>query len=342
MTAMRIALVGPVATTVPAAKSGSVELVTQLLCDGLVARGHEVTLFAVSGSSTTARLQATFERGYVDDPHALWPWEMAELLNVAAACEQHTAFDVIHYQGAYFPMSVAFSRLSPVPIVQTLHQEPHPSQLQLLQRYPDAHYVAVSHHQAKALTGLHDVTIIPHGLDIASFPFGQAPDDYLVFLGRFVAGKGALEAIEIARRAGVRLLMAAAANDYYRQHLAAHVDGEQIQYLGELDFAAKTKFLAGGRAMIYPVQAPEPFGLVLIEAMACGTPVAALRCGAVTELVDEGITGHVFDSFDELVQGLPRVFELDRTQVRARAQERFDAAHMVEAHELLYRRLVRR
>jgi glycosyltransferase involved in cell wall biosynthesis len=342
MTALRIALVGPVATTVPAAKSGSVELVTQILCDGLVARGHEVTLFAASGSNTTARLHATFERGYVDDPHALWPWEMAELFNVAAACEQHTAVDVIHYQGAYFPMSVAFSRLLSVPIVQTLHHQPPPSQLPLLQRYPDAHYIAVSHHQAGALTGLRDVSIIPHGLDIASFPTGKVPGDYVMFLGRFVPGKGALEAIEIARRCGVRLLMAAAENDYYRQHLAVHVDGEQIQYLGELDFAAKTKLLAGASALIYPVQAPEPFGLVLIEAMACGTPVAALRCGAVPELVDEGITGHVFDSLDALVHGLPQVFELDRTQVRARAEERFDASHMVVAHELLYRRLVRR
>ena len=341
-TPLRVALVGPVATTIPAAKSGSVEQITQVLCDGLTARGHHVTLFGVAGSCTGAQLHATFERGYVDDAHSMWPWEMGELLNVAAACERHAAFDVIHYQGAYFPMSLAFSRLVPVPIVQTLHHQPHPSQLRLLQRYPEAHYVAISRYQAEALPGLRELTIIPHGLDIARFPFGTAPDDYIAFLGRFVPGKGALEAIEIARRAGVRLLMAAAETDYYRQHIAPHIDGERIQYLGELDFAAKAKLLAGARALIYPIQTPEPFGLVLAEAMACGTPVAALRCGAVAELVEDGLSGHTFESLDALVGGLPQVFALDRSRVRAHAKQCFDATRMVEAHEALYRRLTTR
>lgn len=339
---LRIALVGPVATTVPAAKSGSVEQITQLLCDGLVARGHQVTLFGVAGSRTDASLHATFERGYVDDPHGMWPWEMGELLNVAAAAERHAAFDVIHYQGAYFPMSLAFSRLVSVPTVQTLHHQPHPSQLRLLQHYPEAHYVAISQHQAQALTGLRDVSIIPHGLEIARFPFGEAPEDYVVFLGRFIPGKGALEAIELARRAGVRLRMAAAETNYYREHIAPHVDGEQTQYLGELDFAAKTQLLANASALIYPVQVPEPFGLVLVEAMACGTPVAALRCGAVAELVEDGLSGMTFDNPDSLVGGLPRVFALDRARVRAHAQRHFDAVRMVEAHEVLYQRLVKR
>lgn len=339
---LRVALVGPVATTVPAAKSGSVEQITQLLCDGLVARGHQVTLFGVAGSRTAGGLHATFERGYVDEPHGMWPWEMGELLNVAAAVERHAAFDVIHYQGAYFPMSLAFSRLVSVPIVQTLHHQPPPSQLRLLQHYPEAHYVAISQHQAQALDGLRDVSIIPHGLDTERFPFGEQPDDYAVFLGRFTPGKGALEAIDIARRASVRLLMAAAETDYYREHIAAHVDGAQVQYLGELDFAAKTELLARARALIYPVQAPEPFGLVLVEAMACGTPVAALRCGAVPELIEPGISGQIFETTDALVQGLRNVYALDRARVRAHAQQHFDANTMVKAHEALYERLVKR
>ena len=339
---LRIALVGPVATTVPASKSGSVELITQLLCDGLVARGHRVTLFGVAGSHTSARLHATFERGYVDDPNSMGPWEMGELLNVAAACERHASFDVIHYQGAYFPMSLAFSRLVAVPIVQTLHHQTYPSELRLLQHYPEAHYIALSRHQAEALGGLRDVSVIPHGLDTASFPFGDAPGDYVAFLGRFIPGKGPLEAIDIARRAGVRLLMAAAETDYYRQHVAQHVDGEQIQYLGELDIVSKTKLLAAARALIYPAQTAEPFGLVLIEAMACGAPVAALRCGAVAELVEDGLSGYIFESTDALVRGLGDVFALDRGRVRAHAQRNFDASRMVEAHERLYRRLVAR
>lgn len=338
---LRLAVVGPVATTIPARKSGSVELITQLLCDGLTARGHEVTLFGVAGSHTRAQLHATFERGYVDEPQSMWPWEMGELINVAAACERHAAFDLIHYQGAYFPMSVAFSRLVSVPIVQTVHHQPHPSQLRLLQHYAGAHYVAISHHQAAALHGLHDVEVIPHGLDIQSFPFGAQPDDYLVFLGRFTRGKGALEAIAVAQRAGRPLLMAAAENDYYREHIAPHVDGQQIQYLGELDSIAKTALLAGARALIYPVQEPEPFGLVLVEAMACGTPVAALRAGAVQELIAQGVSGCIFDTLDALVAGLPQVYALDRRLVRAHAQQRFDVSRMVDAHEMLYQRLVK-
>jgi glycosyltransferase involved in cell wall biosynthesis len=319
-----------------------VEQITALLCDGLSARGHQVRLFGVAGARTQASLHATFDRGYVDDPESMWPWEMGELLNVAAACERAADFDVIHYQGAYFPMSIAFSRILRTPLVQTLHHQPQPSLLQLLRAYPEAYHVALSQHQAHALQGLHNVTLIPHGLDIQRFAFAANPDDYLVFLGRFTPGKGALEAISAARSCGSRLLMAAAETDYYHTHIAKHVDGSQIQYLGELDFAAKTELLSRARALIYPVQEAEPFGLVLVEAMACGTPVAALRCGAVPELVADGIGGYVFDSLEELVRGLPHVYDLDRAQVRAHAEQHFDAARMVARHEHLYQTLRKR
>jgi glycosyltransferase involved in cell wall biosynthesis len=341
MNALRIAIVGPVATTIPAAKSGSVELITSLLCDGLVARGHDVTLFGVSGSRTSAKLHATFERGYVDDPHSIGPWELAELLNIAAACERHRDFDVVHYHGAYAPQSIAFSRLVPVPVVQTLHHQPHAAELRLLAAYPDACYVALSQVQALGLRALRQVEIIPHGLDLQRFPFVAEPDDYVLFLGRFTPGKGALAAIDVARRSGVRLLMAAAETDYYRTHIAQHVDGAQISYVGELDFAAKAEVLSRARALLYPVQEPEPFGLVLLEALACGTPVAALRCGAVPELVADGVSGRVFDSLDALAAGLPDVYALDRSRVQAHARTRFDASAMVAAHEQLYRRLVK-
>ena len=341
MTRLRIGLIAPVATTIPAAKNGSVELVTALLCDGLVERGHDVTLFAVAGTQTRAKLHALFERGYWDDPHGMWPWEMCELYNVAAAFERHAQFDVIHYQGAYFPMSAAFSRLCPVPVVQTIHHQPVPGELRLFRKYPETHYVALSAYQASAMTGLDSVTTIMHGLDTHNFELGAAPEDCLVFLGRFTPGKGVLQAIEIARRTGSQLLMAAPDSDYYRTTVARHVDGEQIQYLGELDFAAKTALLRRARALLYPVQEAEPFGLVLVEAMACGTPVAALGVGAVPEIVRDGVGGYVFDSVEELIAGLPRVYALDRFAVRAHAAERFDARRMVLDYERLYERVVR-
>jgi glycosyltransferase involved in cell wall biosynthesis len=336
---LRIAHVGPVATTIPASKNGSVELITALLTDELVARGHDVTLFATGHTQTRAKLHSTFPVGYLEDPHGLWPWEMCELINLAAACERYREFDLLHYQGAYFPMSIAFSRLVPIPMVQTLHHQPLASQVGMWQRYPDTHYVAISRYQASALTGLNSVTTVMHGVDTNNFPFGATAEDYLVFLGRFTPGKGVLEAIEVARRSRTRLLLAAPESDYYHACVAPHVDGELVRYVGELDFTGKTKLLAGARALLYPIQEGEPFGLVLVEAMACGTPVVALRRGAVPEIIEDGVSGYCFETLDALIDGLPRAYALDRARVRRYAVQHFDVRAMVDGYETLYQRI---
>jgi glycosyltransferase involved in cell wall biosynthesis len=202
--------------------------------------------------------------------------------------------------------------------------------------------VAISDAQARLLTGLNVVGMVRHGIDMSAFTFRQAPDDHLVFLGRFTEGKGVLAAIDIARRAGMRLLLAAAENDYYRDVVAPHVDGTYIVYVGEVDHVAKVALLGGARALIYPVQAGEPFGLVLAEAMACGTPCAALDRGAVREIVDDGVTGGVFASVEALVAGLPRVLALDRARIRATAVARFGADRMVDEYVQIYTHLVER
>ena len=164
---LRIAEVGPVATSIPPPRSSSVELVTSLLTEGLVARGHDVTLFATGTSRTSARLHATFARGYGDDA-SLWPWELCELFNLAAAIERAADFDVIHYQAMYAPMSLAFTRLSPTPVVQTLHHAPRASEVDLWRRYPDAPFVAISRAQARLLTGLNVIATVHHGVDPGS------------------------------------------------------------------------------------------------------------------------------------------------------------------------------
>jgi glycosyltransferase involved in cell wall biosynthesis len=179
-----------------------------------------------------------------------------------------------------------------------------------------------------------------HAVDTEALAFREHPDDYLLFLGRFTEGKGVLQAIEVAKRAGMRLILAAAENDYYRDTVAPHVDGTQILYAGEADFAAKVKLFGGARALLYPVQSREPFGLVLAEAMACGTPVAALNRGAVREVVDDGVTGVIFESVEDLTANLPRVFALDRRRVRARAVARFGVDRMVAEYEAVYQQLV--
>ena len=336
---MRIAVVGPVAQSIPPTRSGSVEAVTALLTDGLVAKGHEVTLFATGSSSTTARLHATFPLGYHEDT-SLWPWELCELLNLAAAIERAAAFDVIHYQAEYAPISLAFTRLSPIPVLLTLHHAPTPPEVALWSRYPEAPFVAISAAQEQLLAGLNVVGTIHHAVDTTTFVLRTEPDDYLIFLGRFTEGKGVVQAIEVARRSGLRLMLAAAENDYYRSVVAPLVDGQRVVYAGEVDLAAKVSLLGGARALLYPVQSSEPFGLVMAEAMACGTPVAALGKGAAVELVDDGVTGGIFDSLNALVDGLPRVLALDRNGVRGRAVERFGPDRMVDAHIEVYSRLV--
>jgi glycosyltransferase involved in cell wall biosynthesis len=338
MRPLRIAHVAPVATSVPPPRSGSVHTMTSLLTEGLVQRGHHVTLFATGDSQTSAILHATYPHGYWHD-ESMWPWEMYEMLNIAAAVERAREFDIIHYEASYYPMSLAFTRLSPTPVVQTLHHAPRSSEVALWQRYPEAPFIAISQEQARLLSGLNVAGVVLHSVETDRLTFRQQPDDYLLFLGRFTEGKGVLRAIDVARRVGMRLLLAAADDAYYREHVAPHVDGRQIVYVGEADFETKVKLYGGAKALLYPVQAGEPFGLVMAEAMACGTPVAALDRGAVREVVDDGVTGVVFEDLDQMAAGLERVLGLDRQRVHRRAVQKFGVDRMVDEYVTVYHRI---
>jgi glycosyltransferase involved in cell wall biosynthesis len=336
---MRIAHVAPVATSIPPPKSGSVETMTSLLTDGLVARGHDVTLFATGDSRTTAKLAGVYPCGYWHDPN-MWPWELYEMLNIATAVERGGEFDIIHYEAGYYPMSLAFVRLSRTPIVQTIHHSPSAAEIKLWARYPEAPFVAISNEQARLLEGLNVIATVLHGIDTDNFTYREKPDDYLLFLGRFTEGKGVLQAIQVAKRLDMRLILAAAEDEYYHEHIAPHVDGRRIVYYGEADFDAKVALYGGARALLYPIQAREPFGLVLAEAMACGTPVAALDKGAVREVVDNGITGMVFDDLEQMVDGLTRVFRLPRSRVREQAVARFGVPRMVDGYLAAYEKVL--
>lgn len=335
---MRIAQIAPVATTIPPPKSGSVELMTSLLTEGLIERGHDVTLFATGDSVTKAKLHAMFPHGYWHDKE-MFPWEFYEMVNLAAACERAADFDIIHYQAAYYPMSLAFTRLVETPFVQTVHLQPDESQLKLWKHYPEANFIAISDCQSEAMSGLNVVGTVYHGIETDAFTFNPEPDDYLLFFGRFMPEKGVLEAIEVAKRLEIKLLMAAPEDPYYHEAIKAHVDGKQVEYVGEVDHAGRDRLLGSALAMLYPVQVGEPFGLVLVEAMACGTPVMALDKGAVSEVVVNGVNGFRVQTVREMIDTFPDVLRLDRAAIRADAVARFDKRRMVDDYIKIYERI---
>jgi len=336
---MKIAQIAPVATTIPPPKSGSVELMTSLLTEGLIERGHDVTLFATGDSNTKAKLHATFPHGYWHDEE-MYPWEFYEMVNLSTACEWAKDFDIIHYQAAYYPMSFAFTRLVKTPFVQTVHLQPDESQLKLWKHYAEAIFVAISNCQRDAMRGLNIVGTVYHGIETDAFTFNPQPDDYLLFFGRFMPEKGVLEAIEVAKRLGIKLLMAAPDDPYYHEAIEPHVDGKFIEYIGEVAHAGRNKLLGGALAMLYPVQVGEPFGLVLVEAMACGTPVLALDKGAVSEIIVNGVNGFRVNSLSEMVEIFPQIVKLDRDKVRSFAVEHFDTGRMVDDYVKIYERIL--
>lgn len=334
---LRIAQIAPVGTAVRRGVGESVEQLVALLCDELVARGHEVTLFATGDSQTSAELRFYFERGYEYDEE-LWDWQFTEYMHVGQAYAQADGFDVIHCHSYHFGLPfVPFVR---VPNVHTHHVQMEPGVISGYRRLPQVQLVAVSSYQAQIYADRPKVELIPHGIETDAFPFGPGGGDYLLFLGRMIADKGPAEAVEIARRAGMPLVLAGPAEDGFDEVVAPQIDGRQIRYVGRVELAERDELLAGAAALVYPLRYPEPFGLVMIEAMACGTPVLGTAMGAVPELVEDGLTGYIADSWDGLVELLPRALELDRRAIRARAVERFDFRRMVDRHEQLYRRLV--
>jgi glycosyltransferase involved in cell wall biosynthesis len=319
--------------------TGSIEQLVWLLTEELVRRGHEVTLYATGDSETSARLKATYPRGYGDDPD-LWNWQLHETMHVASAFEQAYDFDVIHSHDYHY--ALPFTRLTGTPVVHSYHVIPDDDVARLYARYREASVVAISRYQEGFFRASSNITVIHHGIDIDAFPFRAAPGDYLLFLGRILPGKGVVQAVRLARQAGMRLLIAGPksdGDDYFRSGVAPLVDGRDVVYQGPVTVSERNPLLAGAAALLYPILAPEPFGLVLIEAMACGTPVAAFGRGAVPEIVENGVTGYFADDLASLAALIPAVLALDRAHVRDAAAQRFDHRQMVDRYVTVYERL---
>jgi glycosyltransferase involved in cell wall biosynthesis len=338
---MRIALVAPPWYAVPPTGYGGIEWVVALLADGLTDRGHDVTLFAPSGSTTRARLVSPL--GESPPPDAIGnPWYEAS--HAVSAYEQGDEFDLLHDHTG--PVGVTIGALIDAPIVHTLHGPFTPEALMLYSRIArHLWFVAISESQRSlGPPDLRWAGVVYNGIAMDRYQYREDKDDFLFFLGRADEEKAPDLAIEAARRAGRRLVMCATRkNERERRYWAERVEpllGDDVEVYGECSHEQKADLLGRAAALLFPIQWPEPFGLVMTEAMACGTPVVAWRNGAVPEVIDDGVTGFVVESMDELVRAIGRVGELDPRAARARVEERFSAAAMVTGYERAYERVL--
>jgi glycosyltransferase involved in cell wall biosynthesis len=341
---MRIAQIAPLAESVPPKLYGGTERVIAWLIDELVELGHDVTLFASGNSQTRAELEAIWPYAFRlgrprTDPVAV----QAVLLETMA--KRAGEFDVIHCHIDWLHLPLLTR--SGVPFLSTFHGRLDIAGLpDVVRHFPDAPFVSISHNQRLPLPGANWLGTVYHGLPSDSLHPRFQPGSYLAFLGRLTKEKGPEEAMRIARDAGMPLRIAAKVpkgeRGYFKEQLEPKIDGREVQLTGEVNDNTKEQFLAEAAALLFPIDWPEPFGLVMIEAMAGGTPVIAYRHGSVPEVIDEGVTGFVVDSEEEAVRAVRRLGEIDRRQVRACFERRFAARRMASEYVALYEELVRR
>jgi glycosyltransferase involved in cell wall biosynthesis len=316
---------------------GPWELVTSLLTEALVARGVDVTLFATLDSITAGKLDGVVPRGYSEDDSLnakVW-----EGLHIAHLFERAADFDLIHNQADFLPL--IFARTTDIPIVTTIHGFSSASILPVFQRYNDrSAYVAIS--DADRDASLTYAATIHHGIRIEEFPFDPVGSDDLLFFGRFHPDKGAGEAVRAARAVGRKLVMAGIVQDadYYASEVAPFIDDGTVEYRGVLGGVDRTGALGQAYALLHLIGFEEPFGLSVVEAMACGTPVIAYSKGSMPELIEDGVTGFLVRSFDEAVAAIGRVGEIDRAACRRAVAERFTVDRMADRYLELYRQLL--
>ena len=327
-------MLAPIAWRTPPRHYGPWEQFASLLTEGLVAAGHDVTLFATSDSVTTARLVGTVESGWSEDA-AVEP-KVAECLHIAAVFERADEFDIIHNGFDFLPLT--YSRLVRTPVVTTIHGFSSPRIMAVYEQYDTAaHYVAIS--EADRHSALHYAATVHHGLDMTAFAVHPSPGDHLVFFGRIHPDKGTARAIEVARRTGRRLDIAGIVQDerYFRDLVEPHIDGRNVRYLGSVGAAERAEVLGGAHALLHLIDFDEPFGYSVAEALACGTPIVAHRRGSMDELITHGVTGFLVDDVDGAVDAVGRVGTLDRDSIRADAVGRFDLRRMIDRYVAVYR-----
>ncbi|MCC6555620.1 MAG: glycosyltransferase family 4 protein [Polyangiaceae bacterium] len=337
---MRIAIISTPFVRVPPHGYGGTELFCYELAEGLTWRGHDVTLFATGDSVVTCRRRALFAAPqwppYVEDDVNHVSWAFSEIA-------RDERFDVVQLNS---PVGVTFAHTCRAPVVHTLHHARVEAISRLYARHPEISYVAISESQLSIEVPLRDARVIYHGLSPGRYPQSLRDEGYLLHLGRYAPEKGTHLAIDIARAAGLPIRMAGRAHPadlrYFEEEVAPRLAQPGVQDLGEAGPEAKLALLRGARALVCPLRWEEPFGLIAVEAMLCGTPVLGFRRGAFPEIVDEGVTGHLADDGD--ADALARIARglagFDRAACARRARERFSANSMVAQYEALYQDLV--
>jgi glycosyltransferase involved in cell wall biosynthesis len=341
---LRIAQIAPLFEAVPPKLYGGTERVVSNLTEELVAMGHDVTLFASGDSVTAAKLDATWPRALRLDPD-IRDWVATYAVMIEHVRRRAHQFDVLHFHTDYFPNSV-FLRQS-TPFLSTLHGRLDLPELGTVYRaFPEVPLISISDSQRAPVPDLSWAATVYHGIPERLLTPVPVPveEPYFAFLGRISPEKGIERAIRIAGAAGVKLKVAAkvdkADREYYDSQIAPLLANAHVEFIGEINDAQKPAFLSGARALLFAIDWPEPFGLVMIEAMACGCPVIAFRRGSVPEVMKDGVSGYIVDSVEDAIAALGKLDRIDRVGVRHYFEQRFTARRMAEDYVSVYRRLI--
>jgi glycosyltransferase involved in cell wall biosynthesis len=341
---MRIAQISPIWERVPPLRYGGIELVIQLLTDELVRRGHEVTLFASGDSITSANLKPFHERGVRLDPNIKEPGVYEHIL-LADVYQQAHNFDIIHSHVGYPALS--YAGFVKTPTVHTLHGVFNSDNEKIYRHFAWQNFISISESQREPRLGLNYIHTAYNGIDTSIYHFQAEPEQpgYLAFVGRMSPEKGPLEAIKIAEATGMPLRMAGKIDtvdqEFWQQKIAPLVDGDRVKYLGEVSHTEKVALLGGATATLFPISWREPFGLVMIESMATGTPVIAIGLGAVPEVVAHEKTGFICHSLENMIDAVTKAVNINRQTCREYVKNRFSIKSMTDEYEKAYHMILR-
>jgi len=343
---MKIAQLASIWERIPPTTYGGAELITSYITDNLVKKGHKVTLFATANSITKAKLVSIFPKGLyrVNIP---WSNFSYPFLNTLEVYKRANEFDIIHNH-AGIP-ALFFTRFVKTPTISTLHSSSTVKDKLIREKFPGALYVAISKFQAKAFNLPKNTPVIYNGIRLKDYPFSTKKREYLIWLGRISRDKGTKEAIEIAKKSGERLLIAGKVDkfdppqlEYYQKEIAHLIDNHQIKYLGEVSNRKIPHYLAKAKAILVPLNWNEPFGLTMIEAMACGTPVIAYNKAAVSEIVVQGRTGFILPHGDiqGMIKAVKKINQIDPRACRKQIEKNFTVEKMVDDYEKLFKKII--